>query len=81
MTTLVSAIGMCIGSALIGFIIGHRKGFYDGFDYAVVNSEKVSKKLAKEMMDTATMRIFKKEADGRFTEVKKPVEEKSETVE
>ena len=32
------------GFLVIGFICGHNKGFSDGFDYAVANSEEVSKK-------------------------------------
>lgn len=59
------------GFLVIGFILGHNKGFSDGFDYAVENSEEVSKKVAEEVMKSATMRIFKKEEDGRFTEVDK----------
>lgn len=70
------------GFLVIGFIIGHNKGFSDGFDYAVANSEEVSKKVAEEVMKSATLRIFKKEEDGRFTEVDKivdePVEETAE---
>ena len=66
---------MCLGSAVLGFMVGHNKGFSDGFDYAVANSEEVSKKVAEEVMKSATMRIFKKEEDGRFTEVEKTVEE------
>ena len=42
----------------------------------------VCKKVAEEVMKSATMRIFKKEEDGRFTEVDKivdePVEETAE---
>ena len=45
-------------------------------------SGEVSKKVAEEVMKSATMRIFKKEEDGRFTEVDKivdePVEETAE---
>ena len=70
------------GFLVIGFIIGHNKGFSDGFDYAVANSDEVSKKVAEEVMKSATMRIFKKEEDGRFTEVDKIVDEPvEETVE
>ena len=72
---ILPAIVMCLGSAVLGFMVGHNKGFSDGFDYAVANSEEVSKKVAEEVMKSATMRIFKKEEDGRFTEVEKTVEE------
>ena len=66
---------MCVGSAVVGFIVGHNKGFSEGFDFAVENSEKVSKAVAEEVMKNATMRIFKKEEDGRFSEVtEEPVE-------
>lgn len=75
---IIPAILMCIGSATIGFFVGHNKGFSDGFDYAVANSEEVSKKVAEEVMKSATMRIFKKEEDGRFTEVDKIGDEPTE---
>ena len=66
------------GFLVIGFIVGHNKGFSDGFDYAVANSDEVSKKLAEEVMKSATMRIFKKEEDGRLTEVDKIGDEPTE---
>lgn len=75
---ILPAIVMCLGSAVLGFMVGHNKGFSDGFDYAVANSEKVSKKVAEEVMKSATMRIFKKEEDGRFTEVDKIGDEPTE---
>ena len=69
---------MCLGSAVLGFMVGHNKGFSDGFDYAVENGKEVSKKVAEEVMKSATMRIFKKEEDGRFTEVDKIGDEPTE---
>ncbi len=79
MESLIPLLMAGAGFLVIGFICGHNKGFSDGFDYAVANSEEVSKKVAEEVMKSATMRIFKKEEDGRFTEVDKivyePVEE------
>ena len=66
------------GFLVIGFICGHNKGCSDGFDSAVANSEEVSKKVAEEVMKSATMRIFKKEEDGRFTEVDKIGDEPTE---
>ena len=80
MTTLVSAIGMCIGSALIGFIIGHRKGFSDGFDSAVENSDEIGKIISEEMFKNARMKVLKV-VDGELKEVEGVVEEKPETVE
>ena len=80
MTTLVSAIGMCIGSALIGFIIGHRKGFSDGFDSAVENSDEIGKIISEEMFKNARMKVLKV-VDGELKEVDGAVEEKPETVE
>ena len=74
----IAAIVMCVGSAVVGFIVGHNKGFSEGFDFAVENSEKVSKAVAEEVMKNATMRIFKKEEDGRFTEVDKIDDEPTE---
>lgn len=44
----------------------------------MANSEEVSKKVAEEVMKSATMRIFKKEEDGRFTEVDKIGDEPTE---
>jgi len=79
-TTLVSAIGMCIGSALIGFIIGHRKGFSDGFDSAVENSDEIGKIISEEMFKNARMKVLKV-VDGELKEVDGAVEEKPETVE
>jgi len=38
------------GFLVIGFIVGHNKGFSAGFDYAVANSDEVSKKVAEEVM-------------------------------
>ena len=82
MESLIPLLVAGAGFLVIGFICGHNKGFSDGFDYAVANSEEVSKKVAEEVMKSATMRIFKKEEDGRFTEVDKivdePVEETAE---
>ena len=67
------------GFLVIGFICGHNKGFSDGFDYAVENSKEVGEEVAKDILENGTLRIFKKEEDGRFTEVDKivyePVEE------
>lgn len=71
---IIPAILMCIGSAVIGFLVGHNKGFTDGFDYAVSHS----KEVAEEVMKSSTMRIFKKEEDGRFTEVDKIGDEPTE---
>ena len=78
MESVLPLIVVGAGLLVIGFILGHNKGFSDGFDYAVANSEKVSKAVAKEVMKSATMRIFKKEEDGRFTEVDKISDEPTE---
>ena len=78
MESLIPLLMAGAGFLVIGFICGHNKGFSDGFDYAVANSEKVSKKVAEEVMKSATMRIFKKEEDGRFTEVDKIGDEPTE---
>ena len=70
------------GFLVIGFICGHNKGFSDGFDYAVENSKEVGEEVAKNILEKGTLRIFKKEEDGRFTEVDKIVDEPvEETVE
>jgi len=71
---------MCIGSALIGFIIGHRKGFSDGFDSAVENSDEIGKIISEEMFKNARMKVLKV-VDGELKEVEGVVEEKPETVE
>lgn len=78
--TVISVIVMCGGSALIGFIIGHRKGFSDGFDSAVENSEEIGKIISEEMFKNARMKVLKV-VDGELKEVDGVVEEKPETVE
>jgi hypothetical protein len=68
---------MCLGSAVLGFILGHNKGFSDGFDCAVQNSKEVGEEVAKNIMKNGTLRIYKIEKDGTFTQV----EEKPDSVE
>ena len=68
---------MCLGSALLGFIVGQNKGFSDGFDYAVKNSREVGEEVAKNIMKKGTLRIYKMEKDGTF----KSVEEEPDSVE
>ena len=68
------------GFLVIGFIVGHNKGFSDGFDYAVANSEEVREEVARNIMEKGTLRIYKMEKDGVFKQVEGTVEEK-ETVE
>lgn len=74
---ILPAIVMCLGSAVLGFICGHSKGFSDGFDYAVENSKEVGNEIAKNMVKEGTLRIYKIEKDGTFN----PVEEKPDSVE
>jgi len=65
------------GFLVIGFIYGHNKGFSDGFDYAVQNSKEVGIEIAKNMVKEGSLRIYKIEKDGTFTQV----EEKPDSVE
>jgi len=74
---ILPAIMMCLGSAVLGFIVGHNKGFSDGFDYAVQNSKEVGNEIAKNMVKEGSLRIYKIEKDGTFTQV----EEKPDSVE
>lgn len=74
---ILPAIVMCLGSAVLGFMAGHNKGFSDGFDYAVENSKEVGEAVAKNIMKKGTLRIYKMEKDGTFTQV----EEKPDSVE
>ena len=74
---ILPAIVMCLGSAVLGFICGHNKGFSDGFDYAVQNNKEVGEEVAKNIMKKGTLRIYKMEKDGVFTQV----EEKPDSVE
>jgi hypothetical protein len=74
---ILPAIVMCFGSAVLGFILGHNKGFSDGFDYAVQNSKEVGNEIAKNMVKEGSLRIYKIEKDGTFN----PVEEKPDSVE
>lgn len=68
---------MCLGSAVLGFMVGHNKGFSDGFEFAVQNSKEVGNEVAKNIMKNGTLRIYKMEKDGTFTQV----EEKPDSVE
>ena len=68
---------MCLGSAVLGFIVGHNKGFSDGFEFAVQNSKEVGNEVAKNMVKEGSLRIYKIEQDGTFTQV----EEKPDSVE
>ena len=68
---------MCLGSAVLGFMVGHNKGFSDGFEFAVQNSKEVGNEVAKNIMKNGTLRIYKMEKDGVFTQV----EEKPDSVE
>ena len=74
---ILPAIVMCLGSAVLGFIVGHNKGLSDGFDYAVQNSKEVGEEVAKNMVKEGPLRIYKIEKDGTFTQV----EEKPDSVE
>ena len=74
---ILPAIMMCLGSAVLGFIVGHNKGFSDGFEFAVQNSKEVGNEVAKNIMKNGTLRIYKMEKDGTFN----PVEEKLDSVE
>ena len=74
---ILPAIVMCLGSAVLGFITGHNKGFSDGFDYAVQNNKEVGEEVAKNIMKNGTLRIYKIEKDGTFTQV----EEEPDSVE
>ena len=74
---ILPAIVMCFGSAVLGFILGHNKGFSDGFDYAVQNSKEVGNEIAKNMVKEGSLRIYKIEKDGTFNQV----EEKPDSVE
>jgi hypothetical protein len=64
MSALVSAVMMVCGGMVIGYYFGHRKGFGDGFDCAVQNSDDIAKKV----MENAHMRVFKM-VDGELKEV------------
>ena len=66
------------GFLVIGFILGHNKGFSDGFDYAVENSKEVGEEVARNIMKKGTLRIYKMEKDGVFKQVQETVEEKPE---
>ena len=66
---ILPAIMMCLGSAVLGFMAGHNKGFSDGFEFAVQNSKEVGNEVAKNIMEKATLRIYKIEKDGTFTQV------------
>lgn len=74
---ILPAIVMCLGSAVLGFMVGHNKGFSDGFEFAVQNSKEVGNEVAKNIMKNGTLRIYKMEKDGTFTQV----EEKPDSVE
>lgn len=78
---ILPAIMMCLGSAALGFILGHNKGFSDGFEFAVQNSKEVGEEVAKNIMKKGTLRIYKMEKDGVFKQVDGTVEEKPDSVE
>ena len=78
---ILPAIVMCLGSAVLGFVVGHNKGFSDGFDYAVENSKEVGEEVARNIMKKGTLRIYKMEKDGVFKQVEETVEEKPDSVE
>jgi len=72
---------MCLGSAVLGFTAGHNKGFSDGFNYAVENSKEVGEEVAKNMVKEGSLRIYKIEKDGTFTQVEEKPDSVEETVE
>lgn len=80
MESLIPLLMAGAGFLVIGFILGHNKGFADGFNYAVANSEEVGKVISKEVIKNARMRVMKV-VDGELKEVDGTVEEKPETVE
>ena len=80
MGNLFPLIVIIAGSIAIGYIVGHNKGFTDGFNYAVANSEEVGKVISKEVIKNARMRVMKV-VDGELKEVDGAVEEEPEAVE
>ncbi len=80
MESLIPLLMAGAGFLVIGFILGHNKGFTDGFNYAVANSEEVGKVISKEVIKNARMRVMKV-VDGELKEVDGAVEEEPEAVE
>ena len=68
--TVLSAVAMILGGFAMGFILGHKRGFYDGFQDAVTNSDEIADMLMK----NARMRVFKME-NGKMEEVTGETEE------
>ena len=81
MESVLPLIVVGAGFLVIGFILGHNKGFSDGFDYAVQDSKEVGNEVAKNIMKEGTLRIYKMEKDGVFKQVEETVEEKPDSVE
>ena len=81
MESVLPLIVVGAGFLVIGFILGHNKGFSDGFDYAVENSKEVGEEVARNIMKKGTLRIYKMEKDGVFKQVEETVEEKPDSVE